>query len=196
VYIDANNLASGTLTNRYGLYQAGTSDLNVFKGQVNHDGAANFAGVVTVQGSIPIRGSKAIISNNYVTGNISSNLNGSQTWFLLAENENASPGYMMQGSVMAGSYTAWSMFNIWIRKVYTTDTVVASITGLTRDGSFTVEVQRVTYGGTKYIALYFSGSNPEIDVLWTGYRLDSLVTNNEFLKVTSGVTVVSTVASY
>lgn len=182
VYVDGST--GGTITNRYGLYQAGSNDKNYFAGQVTM--GAGRGGL----------NANSIISGNLVAGNIATNVNGVATWYLLAANENGSPGYMMMGSIMAGSYTAYSMVNLWVQKVYATTSVNGAITGLTRDGSFTIAIQRVTYGGGNYIALYISGSNPEIDVLWTGYQLNSVCTNNQFVALTSGVTVVSTVASY
>jgi hypothetical protein len=153
----------------------------------------NSNGVVAISSNL---NANRVISNNFVAGNIAPNVSGSQTWFLLAENENGSGGYMMMGSIMAGSYTAWSMVNLWVQKVYATESVNGAITGLTKNSEFTIAIQRISYGGTKYIALYISGSNPEVDVMWTGYRLNSACVNNAFVAVTSGVTVVSTVASY
>ena len=81
-----------------------------------------------------------------------------------------------------------------IQKNYSSTAATAGIEGKFKSGC-DFSIVNITYGAGNYIALRFT-SNPEIDVLWTGFRLTDLLSGGAFQVITSGVTVNSTYASY
>jgi hypothetical protein len=134
-----------------------------------------------------------IIGGNLVAGNIASNMPSSPAYILLCD-LNVAAGFSLSGKVNAASYTSWNVSDVYIRKDYSSLSGQAVITGVAKSGC-DFSVVDITYNSGRYIALRFT-SNPEIDVLWTGYRLTDQVSNGEFQVITSGVTVNSTYASY
>jgi hypothetical protein len=134
-----------------------------------------------------------IVSDNLISGNIRSNL--TTTSYLLLVDLNNIAGYSMSGTLNAASYTVWNVSTIYVRKDYSATTGAAAITGISKSGC-DLSVVDISYAGNRYIALKLTG-NPEIDVMWTGYRLADLFNSNGTIQtLTSGVTENSTYASY
>jgi len=143
--------------------------------------------------SIPKLNTNVIIGSNLVAGNISSNMPSAPAYILLCD-LNVAAGFSLVGKVNAASYTCWNVSDVYIRKDYSSLSGQAVITGIAKSGC-DFSVVDITYNSGRYIALRFT-SNPEIDVLWSGYRLTDQVSNGSFQVITSGVTVNSTYASY
>ena len=152
-------------------------------------GAATFVNNV----SIPKLNTNVIIGGNLIVGNIASNMPSAPAYILLVDLNNAA-GFSLSGKVNAASYTCWNVSDVYIRKDYSSLSGQAVITGVAKSGC-DFSVVDITYNSGRYIALRFT-SNPEIDVLWTGYRLTDQLSNGAFQVITSGVTVNSTYASY
>jgi hypothetical protein len=134
-----------------------------------------------------------VIGGNLVAGNISSNMPSAPAYILIVDLNNIA-GFSLSGKVNAASYTCWNISDIWIQKNYSSTTASAGIEGKYKSGC-DFSIVNINYGAGNYIALRFT-SNPEIDVLWTGYRLTDQVSGGAFQVITSGVTVNSTYASY
>ena len=143
--------------------------------------------------SIPKLNTNVIIGGNLVAGNIASNMPSAPAYILLVD-LNVAAGFSLVGKVNAASYTCWNVSDVYIRKDYSSLSGQAVITGIAKSGC-DFSVVDITYNSGRYIALRFT-SNPEIDVLWSGYRLTDQVSNGSFQVITSGVTVNSTYASY
>ena len=138
-----------------------------------------------------------IVQGNFIAGQICGNLNSalSPNFLLLFDMTNNAAGWSLAGTVNAAAWDAWNISTIWIQRMYSSFTVTAGITGLYKSG-VDFAICDVTYNSTRYIALRFT-SNPEIDVMWTGYGLHSLFNSNGTITpVNTGVTVNSTKASY
>ena len=135
----------------------------------------------------------SVIGSNLVAGNIASNMPSSPAYILIVDLNNIA-GFSLSGKVNAASYTCWNISDIWIQKNYSSTTASAGITGLYKSGC-DFSIVNISYASGNYIALKFT-SNPEIDVLWSGYRLTDQVSSGAFQVITSGVTVNSTYASY
>jgi hypothetical protein len=136
----------------------------------------------------------AIVSGNLVAGNIYSNISTSPSFIIICNLNNAA-GFSLSGKINAASYTCWNVSDVYIRKDYSALTGVAVITGVAKSGC-DFSVVDISYNGDRFIALRFTG-NPEIDVMWTGYRLAELFQSDGTATVlTSGVSVNSTYASY
>jgi hypothetical protein len=135
----------------------------------------------------------SIHSSNLVAGNISSNMPSSPAYILIL-NLNDIAGFSLSGKVNAASYTCWNISDIWIQKNYSSTAATAGIEGKYKSGC-DFSIVNINYGAGNYIALRFT-SNPEIDVLWTGFRLTDQVSGGAFQVITSGVTVNSTYATY
>jgi hypothetical protein len=136
----------------------------------------------------------AIVSGNLVAGNIYSNISTSPSFIIICNLNNAA-GFSLSGKINAASYTCWNISDVYIRKDYSALTGAAVITGVAKSGC-DFSVVDISYNGDRFIALRFTG-NPEIDVMWTGYRLAELFQSDGTATVlTSGVSVNSTYASY
>jgi hypothetical protein len=134
-----------------------------------------------------------VIGANLVAGNISSNMPSAPAYILIVDLNNIA-GFSLSGKVNAASYTCWNISDIWIQKNYSSTTASAGIEGKYKSGC-DFSIVNINYGAGNYIALRFT-SNPEIDVLWTGFRLTDQVSGGAFQVITSGVTVNSTYATY
>lgn len=135
----------------------------------------------------------AIVSGNIIAGNIASNIATSPSFILICDLNN-SAGFSMSGKVNAASYTCWNVSDIYIRKDYSATTGAAVITGVSKSGC-DFSIVDINYGGDRFIALRFTG-NPEIDLMCTGYRLNSVFNSDGTANVVTGATVNSTYASY
>jgi hypothetical protein len=134
-----------------------------------------------------------IVSSNLIMGNIRTNL--TTTSYLLLVDLNVSAGYSMVGEINAASYTTYNVSRIYVRKNYNATTGVAVITGIAKSGS-TLSVVDISHSSGRFIALKLTG-DPEIDVMWTGYRLNAEFNSDGTIKtLTSGVTENSVYASY
>ena len=139
----------------------------------------------------------AIVSNNLIAGQISSNLlaASSPNYILLFNMTSNAAGWSMAGYVNAAAWDCWNISTVWVRKLNDSFTVNAGVTGLYKSGC-DFAICDVTYGGARYIALRFT-SNPEIDVLWTGYGLSTVFQGNGTATVvSSGVSVNTIYAAY
>ena len=134
-----------------------------------------------------------IVSSNIILGNIRSNIVG--TSYLLLVDLNVTAGFSLAGKVNAASYTTWNVSDIYVRKNYNATTGYATITGISKSGS-TLSVVDISHSSGRFIALKLTG-DPEVDVMWAGYRLDALFQGSgEVTTLTSGVTENSVYASY
>jgi hypothetical protein len=134
-----------------------------------------------------------IVSSNIILGNIRSNVVG--TAYLLLVDLNITAGFSLAGKVNAASYTTWNVSDIYVRKNYNATTGYATITGISKSGS-TLSVVDISHSSGRFIALKLTG-DPEVDVMWAGYRLDALFQGSgEVTTLTSGVTENSVYASY
>jgi hypothetical protein len=134
-----------------------------------------------------------IVSSNIILGNIRSNVVG--TAYLLLVDLNITAGFSLAGKVNAASYTTWNVSDIYVRKNYNATTGYATITGISKSGS-TLSVVDISHSSGRFIALKLTG-DPEVDVMWAGYRLDDLFqASGEVTTLTSGVTENSVYASY
>ncbi len=134
-----------------------------------------------------------IVSSNIILGNIRSNVVG--TAYLLLVDLNVTAGFSLAGKVNAASYTTWNVSDIYVRKNYNATTGYATITGISKSGS-TLSVVDISHSSGRFIALKLTG-DPEVDVMWAGYRLDDLFQGSgEVTTLTSGVTENSVYASY
>jgi hypothetical protein len=139
----------------------------------------------------------AIVSTNLIAGQISSNLlaASSPNYILLFNMTTNAAGWSMAGYVNAAAWDCWNISTIWVRKLNDSFTVNAGVTGLYKSGC-DFAICDITYGGARYIALRFT-SNPEIDVLWTGYGLSTVFQGDGTATVVnSGVTVNTIYAAY
>lgn len=135
----------------------------------------------------------AVVSGNIIVGNIASNIATSPSFILIVDLNDAA-GFSLSGKVNAASYTCWNISDIWIKKDYSATTSAAGITGAYKSGC-DFSIVDCNYGGGRYIALRFT-SNPEIDVMFTGYRLNSMFNADGSAQVVTGATVNSTLATY
>ena len=134
-----------------------------------------------------------IVSSNIILGNIRSNI--TTTSYLLLVDLNITAGFSLAGKVNAASYTTWNVSDIYVRKNYNATTGYATITGISKSGS-TLSVVDISHSSGRFIALKLTG-DPEVDVMWAGYRLDALFQGSgEVTTLTSGVTENSVYASY
>ena len=134
-----------------------------------------------------------IVSSNIILGNIRSNVVG--TAYMLLVDLNVTAGFSLAGKVNAASYTTWNVSDIYVRKNYNATTGYATITGISKSGS-TLSVVDISHSSGRFIALKLTG-DPEVDVMWAGYRLDALFQGSgEVTTLTSGVTENSVYASY
>ena len=154
-------------------------------------------GAITTSSNLSINGrlygAYGIISSNFIAGNIASNMPSSPAYILILD-LNDIAGFSMSGKVNAASYTCWNISDIWVEKDYSSMVARAGIEGKYKSGC-DFSIVDISYGAGRYIAFRFT-SNPEIDVMLTGYRLTNQVSGGAFQVVTSGVSVNSTYASY
>jgi hypothetical protein len=137
----------------------------------------------------------AIVSSNLIAGSIYTNISTSPSYILIVD-LNVSAGFSLVGKVNAASYTCWNISDIWIEKDYSSLTARAGIVGSYKAGGCDFSIVDISYGAGRYVALRFT-SNPEIDVMFVGYRLADLYqSDGTATVVTSGVTVNGTYASY
>jgi len=177
-------------TTEWGVGNDGIISLQPFGGKVGI-GVTNPTKLFEVNGRMA---TGATVSGNLIAGNIASNMPSSPAYipiFNLAE----AAAFSLVGFVNAASYTCFNISQIYIKKQYTTSAIQAAITGLYKDGC-DFSIVNITYSGVTYVALRFT-SNPEIDVMWTGYLLNYAFNSDGSAQVwTSGVTLNSTYATY
>ena len=160
------------------------SNGNVGIGTTSPDGALHVVGKINTT---------RIISSNLILGNIRSNL--TTTTYLLLVDLNVSGGFSLVGELNAASYTTYNVSRIYVRKNYNATTGVAVITGIAKSGS-NLSVVDISHSSGRFIAIKLTG-DPEIDVMWTGYRLNDQFNSDGTIKIlTSGVTENSVYASY
>jgi len=136
----------------------------------------------------------ATVGGNLIAGNIASNMSTSPSYIPLF-NLSEAAGFSLVGYVNAASYTCFNISEIYIRKEYSGSTINAGIRGLYKNAC-DFSIVNITYNSIPYVALRFT-SNPEIDVMWTGYLLSYAFNSDGSAQVwTSGVTLNSTYASY
>jgi len=153
-------------------------------------------GTTTPDGTLHVVGkvnTNRIVSGNLIAGNIRSNL--TTTTYLLLVDLNVSAGFSLVGELNAASYTTYNVSRIYIRKNYNATTGAAVITGIAKSGS-NLSVVDISHSSGRFIAIKLTG-DPEIDVMWTGYRLNDQFNSDGTIKIlTSGVTENSVYASY
>lgn len=138
----------------------------------------------------PINAVGGIVSDTVIHGTIASNFTG-QRWLLL-DTITSGSGLLLYGDFVSASYTTELITKVYIRKDYNTNAVSATLTGVGKAGTGqTCYVQTVTYGGVNYVALSTTGGDPGWNASWTGFRMNAV-----WNFVTSGVTVVTTHATY
>ena len=158
--------------------------MNVGIGTASPDGTLHVVGKVNTN---------RIVSGNLIAGNIRSNL--TTTTYLLLVDLNVSAGFSLVGELNAASYTTYNVSRIYIRKNYNATTGAAVITGIAKSGS-NLSVVDISHSSGRFIAIKLTG-DPEIDVMWTGYRLNDQFNSDGTIKIlTSGVTENSVYASY
>ena len=177
-------------TTEWGVGNDGIISLQPFGGKVGI-GVTNPTKLFEVNGRMA---TSATVSTNLIAGNIASNMPSSPAYipiFNLAE----AAGMSLVGFVNAASYTCFNISQIYIKKEYSGTGITAGITGLYKL-SCDFSIVNITYSGVTYVALRFT-SNPEIDVMWTGYLLNYAFNSDGSAQVwTSGVTLNSTYATY
>jgi hypothetical protein len=145
-----------------------------------------------------IKNSARVYSGNAVTGNISTNLLGDNGRnYILVCDLNDIAGFSLNGYINAASYTCWNISSFYIIKNYSSTTSSAGITGLYKGGGCDMNIVDLNYGGGRFLAIGYT-SNPEIDVIWTGYRLLHML-NADGSAITvpqSNVSINSTLATY
>jgi hypothetical protein len=145
-----------------------------------------------------IKNAGRVYSGNAVTGNISTNLLGDNGRnYILVCDLNDVAGFSLSGSINAASYTCWNISDFWIIKNYSSFSSAAGITGKYKGGGCDMNIVDLNYGGGRFLAIGYT-SNPEIDVLWTGYRLLHMLNSDGSAIVVpqSNCTINSTLASY
>jgi hypothetical protein len=145
-----------------------------------------------------IKNAGRVYSGNAITGNISPNLNAANTRnYILVCDLNETAGFSLNGFMNAASYTCWNMSSFYIMKNYSATTAAAGITGQYKGGGCDMNIVDLNYGSGRYIAIGYT-SNPEIDVIWTGYRLTHMFASDGSATVVpqSNCTINSTLASY
>ena len=177
-------------TTEWGVTNDGIMSLQPFGGKVGI-GVTNPSKLFEVNGRMA---TGATVGGNLVAGNIASNLSVSPSYIPLF-NLSEAAGFSLVGYVNAASYTAFNISQIYIRKEYSGSGINAGITGLFKSAC-DFSIVNITYSGVTYVALRFT-SNPEIDVIWTGYLLTYAFNSDGSAQVwSSGVTLNSTYASY
>ena len=158
-------------------------------------GVTSPASKLHVGGNIKYSG--RIFSSAAIVGNIYSNLTGAAApSYILLYDLNETAGWTLVGHCNAASWTCWNISQIWIQKNYSSTASSAGITGLYKSGC-NMTIVDLSYGGGRYIAIGYT-SNPEIDVVWTGYNLTNQFTSDGQATVVAGasVTVNATLATY
>jgi hypothetical protein len=177
-------------TTEWGVTNDGIMSLQPFGGKVGI-GVTNPSKLFEVNGRMA---TGATVGGNLVAGNIASNLSVSPSYIPLF-NLSEAAGFSLVGYVNAASYTAFNISQIYIRKEYSGSGINAGITGFYKYAC-DFSIVNITYSGVPYVALRFT-SNPEIDVIWTGYLLTYAFNSDGSAQVwSSGVTLNSTYASY
>ena len=145
-----------------------------------------------------IKNSTRVYSGNAITGNISTNLlSGNGINYILVCDLNDIAGFSLNGYINAASYTTWNISSFYIIKNYSSTSSSAGITGLYKGGGCDMNIVDLNYGSGRYLAIGYT-SNPEIDVIWTGYRLLHMFNGDGSATVVpqSNVTINSTLATY
>jgi len=164
--------------------------------RINPVGGVGIGVSSNIQGALHVVGrvnTNRIVSANFIAGNIRSNL--TTTSYLLLVDLNVAAGFSLAGKLNAASYTTWNVSDIYVRKNYNSASGVASITGISKSGS-NLSIVDISHSSGRFIAIKLNG-DPEIDVMWTGYRLNALFGSDGIIAtLTSGVTENSVYASY
>jgi len=177
-------------TIEWGVSNDGIISLQPFGGKVGI-GVTNPSKLFEVNGRMS---TSATVSTNLIAGNIASNMPSSPAYIPIMNLAEAA-GMSLVGFVNAASYTCFNISQIYIKKEYSGTGISAAITGLYKY-SCDFSIVNITYSGVTYVALRFT-SNPEIDVMWTGYLLNYAFNSDGSAQVwTSGVTLNSTYATY
>jgi hypothetical protein len=185
------------------LYQANSTNIHTQVPKVSFNGSGNVGigsptPVTKLDVAGNIKNTGRVYSGNSVIGNIATNLDGGLTRsYILVCDLNDIAGFSMNGFINAASYTTWNISNFYITKNYSSTTSNAGITGLYKAGGCDMNIVDLNYGGGRYIAIGYT-SNPEIDVVWTGYRLTHMLNSDGSAQVIpqSNVSVNSTLATY
>jgi hypothetical protein len=138
-----------------------------------------------------------VCSNQFIAGQITGNLNAvvSPNFILLFNMTDNPAGWSCSGTVNAAAWDCWNISTMWIRKLNGGFTVNAGITGLYKSGC-DFAICDITYNGKRWLAFRFT-SNPEINVMLTGFGLNSTFNSDGSAQVvSSGVSINSTLASY
>lgn len=138
-----------------------------------------------------------ICSNQFIAGQISGNLTAANApnYILMFNMTDDQAGWSCAGTINAAAWDCWNISTIWVRKLNASTTVNAGITGLYKSGC-DFAICDITYIGKRWIAFRFT-SNPEIDVMLTGYGLNTQFNSDGSAQVVySGVSVNSILASY
>jgi hypothetical protein len=188
--ITVTGTSSAPYTSTLGFSNYGVANAMVIEGANVGIGTTSPGAELQVVGRIK---TTRIVSSNIILGNIRSNVVG--TAYLLLVDLNITAGFSLAGKVNAASYTTWNVSDIYVRKNYNATTGYATITGISKSGS-TLSVVDISHSSGRFIALKLTG-DPEVDVMWAGYRLDALFQGSgEVTTLTSGVTENSVYASY
>jgi hypothetical protein len=188
--ITVTGTSSAPYTSTLGFSNYGVANAMVIEGANVGIGTTSPGAELQVVGRIK---TTRIVSSNIILGNIRSNVVG--TAYLLLVDLNITAGFSLAGKVNAASYTTWNVSDIYVRKNYNAATGYATITGISKSGS-TLSVVDISHSSGRFIALKLTG-DPEVDVMWAGYRLDALFQGSgEVTTLTSGVTENSVYASY
>jgi hypothetical protein len=161
-------------------------------------GMGTYSPVTKLDVSGNIKYSGRVFSSQAIIGSISGNLTATAgTNYILVNNLNDAAGFSMVGHCNAASWTCWNISQIWIQKNYSSTACSAGITGLYKAGGCNMSIVDLSYNSGRYIAIGYT-SNPEIDVVWTGYSLISQFGSDGSATVVAAanVTINSTLASY
>jgi hypothetical protein len=143
-----------------------------------------------VNGSIRVSSTNAFRGSGVFHGNVNSNIGGNLGYVLLCRLD-VDSGWIARGTIVCASWTCWNVTDIYLRKAYASTSVTATVTGVAKGGGQDMAVIDCNYGGSRYLALKFSGGNGEIDVNLTGFGIDTYMTY-----VSSITSENSTLASY
>jgi hypothetical protein len=145
-----------------------------------------------------IKHTTRVFSGNSYVGNLSPNLNTaySRNYLLVCDLNNIA-GFSLSGHMNAASYACWNMSSFWIMKNYSSTNGSAGITGMYKGGGCDMNIVDLNYAGGRYIAIGYT-SNPEVNGMWIGYRVNHLLNadGSAIVVPDSSVSINSTYATY